>query len=80
MSEKLLITGSVVVTVNKKRETIGVGTEVTEIDLPDKKYGLKRDDVDRIVSSGCGVISKGIKEDASDDNDNNENNGEGKGK
>ncbi|MEJ1409376.1 MAG: hypothetical protein RPU60_04045 [Candidatus Sedimenticola sp. (ex Thyasira tokunagai)] len=56
MSRVLILTGLVMATVNKKSFKLGAGTDISRIDLPDKKYGLTDKDVERIVRSGVGSI------------------------
>ncbi|MCU7839768.1 MAG: hypothetical protein KZQ94_10380 [Candidatus Thiodiazotropha sp. (ex Troendleina suluensis)] len=56
MPKKLILTGRVVATKSKKPINLGPGTGTTEIELPDKAYGLKDAEIERIVRSGAGKI------------------------
>ena len=56
MAKRLKLTGRVTVGVKGVNTELGAGTEVTEIALPDKEYGLSAKDVESIVNGGCGVI------------------------
>lgn len=56
MSKKLKLSGHVLATKGKQLVELGPGTEVIEIDLPDKTYGLSDNDIDRIVRAGAGVV------------------------
>lgn len=50
---KILKLACTVIAGKKEREELNAGTEIA---LPDKKYGLKADDVERIVNLGGGTI------------------------
>ncbi|MCU7845307.1 MAG: hypothetical protein KZQ93_15870 [Candidatus Thiodiazotropha sp. (ex Monitilora ramsayi)] len=64
MADTLKLTGRVMATKNKQPVALGPGTKVKEIELPDKTYGLKDEDIDRIVKAGAGVIIKPEPEEA----------------
>jgi len=59
--EKLYLVGTISLGIGtdskKKSVRIGAGTDVTEIDWPDKKYGLKDDDRDRMLSNGTASLT-----------------------
>lgn len=56
MAKVLKLTGRVSVGKKGEKIQIGAGTKVTEIAVPDKKYGLNAADIERIVRGNCGVL------------------------
>jgi len=52
MAKKLYLSGTISVGHKGKKIKLGAGTDVEEISWPDKKYGLKEADLERMLGNG----------------------------
>jgi len=59
MSKKLYLNGTISVGLKEKSISIGAGTDITSIDWPDKKYGLKDADLERMLGNGTASFEAG---------------------